>query len=1010
MESNGMQEERKTKVDPHQELATLHRGVSGLKQAAEQWSKTFDTTSDLVFVQDKDFRFVKVNKSVCDLLKVKPEDLIGKKCYEVLHKSDKPWPNCPLSKALKDKRPHTKEVYDPNIGISLLITAFPLFDGNGELTSVVHIATDITERKRMEEVLLISAQQYRDVFTCATDAIFILDSENHIVDANPEACKMFGYSSEEMIGLAAHKLVHPDYRRKPEEFRNAFEPTGQTHFEAVNLRKDGTPFYVEVRGTIVTHNGNEHFLLTVRDITVRKKAEEALQKSEEQHKTIFHGAVDGIIYADRKGNVIEVNPAFTAITGIPREEVIGKNATSLAKKFAKPKDLQHLLRAISQLLRGAPIELYELEINDKIVEISTPVLNMEAAGITGIIRDITKRKKAEETVRKSENKYRKLFEETTDVIFVADAETGIITDCNRAAAQLVGREKSELIGKHQRILHPPEEIEGEFSMTFKQHVKEKEGQVLEAQVITKEGQIKDVEIRAVRFELEGEERIQAIFRDITERKQLEDTLRESEEKYRTLVESAAEYIAIVNEDGVFSFISETGATRLGGKPADYVGKTMWDLFPKKTADQQAASVRKVMNTGEGMNVVVLTELQGRPRWHNTTVEPLRDGNGKATAAMIVSRDIHELRQAEEQVRKLSSTVEQSIDGIAIGDLEPKLLYVNDAFARMHGYSPEEMIGIAVTKLHNKEQMSEYKKGIKQIKTQGSWQGEIGHIRKDGTPFHTYTSATLLNNNEGKPTGILAVARDITEDKRRAEELSNYRENMVQVEELAAVGTLSATLAHELTQPLTVIRLSIENSLAELETMSCPGTVVEDLKEGLSELSSMTSMVDRFRKFAKMSTETTVSEVDLKAVADRIVKSLDESAWRAKVTLQLEGMDKLPLIYSQERELEQIFFSLVENAIQAADGKKKRQVIIRGAVREEHIELQFSDNCGGIAPKNLDKIFKPFFTTKHADERTGLGLCVVEHIVSQGGGKVRVESKLGKGSTFFVTLPINKGRR
>jgi len=148
-----MQEEPKTKGDRLQESDTLRRRVCELKQAAEGWSGPFDATSDLMFVQDKDFRFVAVTKSVCDLLKVNPGDLIHKKCYEVLHKSGKLWPNCPLAKALKDERPHTEEVYGPNIGIPLLITASPLFDENGELTTVVYVAADTTKRKKAREVL-----------------------------------------------------------------------------------------------------------------------------------------------------------------------------------------------------------------------------------------------------------------------------------------------------------------------------------------------------------------------------------------------------------------------------------------------------------------------------------------------------------------------------------------------------------------------------------------------------------------------------------------------------------------------------------------------------------------------------------------------------------------------------------------------------------------------------------------------------------------------------------------
>src|SRR4030042_5981834 len=99
----------------------------------------------------------------------------------------------------------------------------------------------------------------------------------------------------------------------------------------------------------------------------------------------------------------------------------------------------------------------------------------------------TKRKDIEENLQESEEKYRRQFEKALDAIFIADVETGILIDCNRAASKLVEREKSELIGEHQCILHPPEEIKGEFSKTFKQHFKEKEGQILEAQVITKKG-------------------------------------------------------------------------------------------------------------------------------------------------------------------------------------------------------------------------------------------------------------------------------------------------------------------------------------------------------------------------------------------------------------------------------------------------------------------------------------------------------------------------------------------
>jgi len=406
---------------------------------------------------------------------------------------------------------------------------------------------------------------------------------------------------------------------------------------------------------------------------------------------------------------------------------------------------------------------------------------------------------------------------------------------------------------------------------------------------------------------------------------------------------------------------------------------------------------------------------------------LKDEHGNIIGGLSSAEDITERKKAEERIRKLSTAVEQSIDGIAIGDLEPRLLYVNEAFAQMHGYTPEEMIGMPVTKLFSEEQMAEYKEALNQQENQGYWEGEVGHVRKNGVAFPVYASITLLRDDNGKPLGTLAVNRDITESKRREQELDDYRNKAARVERLTLFGTLSAALFHELTQPLTVINLLIENALTELETDPYSDTVAKKLRDMLTEVSRVNSVTHGFRDAVKRSSERIIKQVDLKAVAERTLQLFGRSARHAKVTLHLTDFDKLPPIYASEEELNQVFFALVDNAIQAAcptdepvrrkpleggplgrraDGKKERKLVISGSVKDQHIHLKFSDNCSGIAAEHLDKIFQPFFTTKPAGEATGLGLSVVEYIVSRAGGKVRVESKLGEGTTFYVTLPIN----
>jgi C4-dicarboxylate-specific signal transduction histidine kinase len=313
---------------------------------------------------------------------------------------------------------------------------------------------------------------------------------------------------------------------------------------------------------------------------------------------------------------------------------------------------------------------------------------------------------------------------------------------------------------------------------------------------------------------------------------------------------------------------------------------MWELFPKEVADRQMEHVTGVIRTGKGTSSTTISNVQGEDRWYNTTVEPLRNAAGNVIAGLIIARDIHEFKQA--------------------GD-----------------------------------------------------------------------------------------------------ELEAYRERMIRAEHLASIGTLSATLAHELTQPLTVILLSIQNCLKDLEGTACPKTIVEDLRECLEDASNATAIVQQFRTFARRSSEKVSRKVVVHDVAQRVIRLLADSAHRRGVTLETEGLDTLPPIDAREKDLEQLFFALSQNAIHAADGIRPAHLCVLGRRDGDRIELQFRDDCGGIAPEHLDHIFEPFFTTKAAGEGTGLGLCIVHRIVSQAGGAIRVENHAGEGATFFITLPVQE---
>jgi len=264
--------------------------------------------------------------------------------------------------------------------------------------------------------------------------------------------------------------------------------------------------------------------------------------------------------------------------------------------------------------------------------------------------EIIERKRAEEKLHESEEKYRIQFEEALDAIFVADAETGIIIDCNRAASQLVGREKSEIIGQHQKILHPPEEIEGEFSRTFKSHIEEKAGKVLETQVITKKGEIRDVAIKANLFEIRGRKMLQGIFRDITEHKRAEEVLRESEEKFRLAFENAKDAIFWADpKTGLITNCNKAAEILLEKKRGEIVGHHQTTIHPPQKTEYYVNMFKKhIEQKGVADDEAEVITKSGKIKPVHITASVTLVG-GKPIIQGIF-RDITEHKRAENRIK------------------------------------------------------------------------------------------------------------------------------------------------------------------------------------------------------------------------------------------------------------------------------------------------------------------------------------------------------------------------
>jgi len=375
-----------------------------IRRRAEEWQRTFDSIADLVFIQDKDLRFIRVNKGATEALKAKPEDLIGKTCYEVLHKRDKPWSNCPMAKAFKDGKTHTEEIDDPNIGIPLLVSASPIFDEKGKIIGGVHVAKDITERKKIEEVL---KKQTHDLgervkeLNCLYGISELVESE--------------GISLEEIL-QGTVDLIPPSWRYPEvtcariildgQTFKTKnFKETAwkQTSDIMVRGKKIGSVevFYLEEKPN--TDEGlflkEERSLIDaiaqqLGRVIDRRDAERELRIKEEA----IASSVNAIALADLEGNLTYINRSFLDMWGYVNDrEVLGKPVTEFWEKREK---ILEILKALAReknwmgelVARRKNGSTFDVQLLANIVENEAG----KAICIMASVVDITERKKIEQ--------------------------------------------------------------------------------------------------------------------------------------------------------------------------------------------------------------------------------------------------------------------------------------------------------------------------------------------------------------------------------------------------------------------------------------------------------------------------------------------------------------------------------------------------------------------------------------------------------------------------------------
>jgi len=528
---------------------------------------------------------------------------------------------------------------------------------------------------------------------------------------------------------------------------------------AIEALNSGVHRYIEKEGNAeVTFEELKHSICTaVRE----QKAEKLLKKAENRLRQITDNIQDLLLLLDENMVIKFASASYKSVTGFAPSEVIGKRAYD----FVHPDDLPKILEITEKAFKENSIGRFETRVIRAdgsyvfLEGIGKPLVD-ENGNITGAIltsRDVTERKKMEQTLRDSEEKYRKLFNEAIDAIFVADAETGILVDCNQAATKLTGKTKSELSGMHQRFLHPEAEREGKFSKTFAKHCSDEEGHIIESQIITKNGEIVDVIIRGSLVEVNGKKMLQGIFRDVTERKKMEEKTRFQ----ARLLNAMGQAVIAADINGEIIYWNHAAEQLYGWAATEVVGRNIAEILLQDIIQEDTQGVLNHLSSGKSWTgEVILKRRDGTALTVIITTSPITNDAREKIGVLGVSTDITEQKWMQEVLNEaIAKVVELNeklhvVESLTRHDIRNKLSALNGRIFLLKKRlkdNPEALTHLKEMEIASQQilKIMEFEKAYVQVGSEELKNVDVERYVTEATMlFSDLKGATLINDCSG----------------------------------------------------------------------------------------------------------------------------------------------------------------------------------------------------------------------------------------------------------------------
>ncbi len=680
---------------------------------------------------------------------------------------------------------HTKLVSKDGTEYQISDSGSPIVDGRGQITGVVLVFRDVTEEYRLNQVLRESEAGYRMMFENNPQPMCIYDLETlAFLKVNQAALSHYGYSEDEFYSMTI-KDIRPkaDLERLMKNVREVshpFEQSGQWR----HLKKDGTVIHVEITSHAVVFNKRPARHVLITDITDRLKVERQISESEQQYRSLFNSLRDSILVADTNRKIIQCNPAFSDLFGYQPEEIIGQDTLYVYKDMEEYAEVGRKIKGKVDNPNFLLIVYYRKKNGDVFPGESNVFYLKDHQGTTigyiGIIRDVTERVGAEQILRQNEERFRTIVEGAPDPIFIQrDMKFAYL---NPAACRLFQiQSANELIGKPvMDRFHPDyhEKIKARIELL---KAGQSVGELFAQRFIRMDGTEVWVETAGDPILYEGKNAALVFVRDISQHKEVEQALHESEERWQFALEGAGDGVWDWNVQTGKIFFSDQWKRMLGYEPEEVQNElSEWEKRVHPDDLKQALDAIQKHITGE-MDVYLnehrLRCKDGTYRWILDRGKViLRDEHGKAIRFVGTHSDITERKNAEHRLQVTQFGIDHARVGIYQVEEDGTIIYANHYAASSLGYSSEELVGKSLFDINQTFVSNSFCQHRLETKAKGSNTTVSIHRRKDGTEFPVEVTVNYLQYKD-KMLSFFFV-KDITERQQAEEALkeseANYR--------------------------------------------------------------------------------------------------------------------------------------------------------------------------------------------------------------------------------------------